>query len=210
NPDFVKSVGGFSAIDDTAPLVGLGSAAQPPSCTLSIQPSSGTAPLTVNGSASCQPGSSVITSATLDWGDGTSDQLTCTAPPSIRAEAFSSGCSFQGGHTYKKAMANPYVATVTATDANGLQGSASERITVTQPAPPTCTLSFDRTSGSAPLMTNATAGCQPAPNGGFLTNATLDWGDGTPTMQFGCDGNCPPGPPATVPHTYGKIGTFTA
>lgn len=177
----------------------------PPTCTLNVDNNSGHAPFTINvTAASCSPGANggSLRTATLDWGDN-SPQITfkCdgNCPP---------GPPFTGSHTYQNV--GTFTATMSTTDSNGMKGSASQQITVTQGTPPTCSLKFDTTTGPAPLMTNASASCQPATNGGFLRTATLDWGDKTPPAQTTCDGGCPPSGSFGGPHTYQNAGTFTA
>jgi PKD repeat protein len=130
---------------------------QPPTCTLTVLPSSGTAPLLVTATGSCTDPENKLVSTSLDWGDGTTQAAT------------------SGTHTY--ATPGTYTVTVTATDSSKLTGTATQTVTVTQAnRPPTCTLSVTPTTGSAPLTVNATGNCTD-PDGNLETTV-LTWGDG--------------------------------
>ena len=102
---------------------------QPPTCTLSVAPNGGPAPLTVTATGSCTDPENDITTETIDWGDHT--------PPT-------SGAS--GTHTYT-AKGN-YTVKLTATDSSNLTGSASQSVTVSRNQVPTCTLTVAPTSVS--------------------------------------------------------------
>ncbi|HWY67012.1 MAG TPA: PKD domain-containing protein [Terriglobales bacterium] len=153
------------------------SAAQPPACTLVVAPNSGPAPLTVTATGNCTPGSSPITSSTIDFGDGSTAQ---------------SGTS--GSHTYNSP--GTFTVTVTAKDANGLSGSATQTVTVGAAVAPACTLSVVPNSGASPLNVTATGNCTPGSRP--LASTTLDFGDGS-AAQSGASGT----------HRYTTAGTFT-
>jgi PKD repeat protein len=88
----------------------------PPSCTLSVSPTSGVVPLQVSANATCTDPQNALVSTVITWGDGTS----------------TNGSS--GAHTYLNA--GTFTVTATATDGANLTGSASQTVTVTSvPAP---------------------------------------------------------------------------
>ncbi|MBV9146418.1 MAG: PKD domain-containing protein, partial [Acidobacteria bacterium] len=84
--------------------------ALPPTCTLSVSPSSGQVPFTVTATGSCTAGSSPIVATSLDFGDGTTINNT------------------SGTHTYTQP--GSFTVKVTATDSLSLSGSASQTVTV--------------------------------------------------------------------------------
>lgn len=133
------------------------SANQPPTCTLSVTPTSGTAPLNVSASGSCTDPENDITSEVITWGDNTSTNGT------------------SGTHTYN--TTNNYVVTLTATDSAGNKGSAVQTVKVTANQPPTCTLSVSPQSGPAPLPVTATGSCTDPEND--IVSTSLNWSDGT-------------------------------
>lgn len=132
---------------------------QPPSCTLSVSPASGTVPLTVTATGSCTDPENDIASEVLDWGDGTTTAAT------------------SGSHTYP----NPgqYTVTLTATDSGNLSGSASQTVSASKAQNPACSLTVAPTSGAAPLTVTAVANCSDS-DGDTLTTL-LSWGDGATT-----------------------------
>jgi len=147
-----------------------------PACILTVAPNSGPAPLDVTATGSCTAGTSPIASTTLDFGDGSASQ---------------NGSS--GTHRYNSA--GTFTVKVTATDINGLSGSATQTVTVAVNQPPACTLSVAPTSGLAPLPVTATGSCSDPEKA--LSSTLLDFGDGTTQTS-------PSGP-----HTYTNAGTFT-
>jgi len=149
---------------------------RPPTCQFSVTPSSGAAPLQVTGQGSCSDPDGNLASTSIAWGDGS------TTPGD------------SGTHTY--AGAGTFTATLTGTDKDGAQGSASKQVAVTVPAnrPPTCSLTISNSSGTAPVAVNATAAC--ADPEGALSSVLLDFGDG---FYAGT---------ASGSHTYGSAGTF--
>ena len=132
---------------------------QPPTCTLSVSPNSGTVPLAVTATGNCTDPDGDTLTEVLDWGDGPA----------------TSGTS--GTHTYSKN--GQYTVTLTATDSANLTGTASQTVTVSKNQTPTCSLAVAPTSGTAPLAVTAVATCSDA-DGDTLTTV-LSWGDGTRT-----------------------------
>src|SRR5947209_1523262 len=76
-----------------------------PNCTLSVTPSSGTAPLNVTASGNCTDAGNDITSTVITWGDGASTNGT------------------SGTHTYTGTAT--FTVTLTASDAAGKNGTAT-------------------------------------------------------------------------------------
>ncbi|HEV2116387.1 MAG TPA: PKD domain-containing protein [Terriglobales bacterium] len=131
----------------------------PPTCTLTVTPPSGSAPLPVTATGSCTDPDGDTLNEVLDWGDHT------TSPgPS-------------GTHTYNKA--DNYKVTLTATDPANLTGSATQNVSVSRNQTPTCTLTVVPTSGPAPLPVSATAICSDKDDDPLTT--LLSWGDGATT-----------------------------
>ncbi len=145
-----------------------------PTCTLNVSPTSGIAPLSVTASGLCTSQENNITQVFLDWGDGT---RTFVNP------------GFTVSHKYNSS--GTFTVVLTAFDANGLSGSASQTVTVFPPLQ--CSPQASPTSGKAPLAVTVTANCTDP--------------DGTPTVvvQFG-DGYYQSGP--TTSHTYVSGGNF--
>ncbi len=132
---------------------------QPPTCTLTVTPTSGSAPLTVTATGSCNDADGDTLSEVLDWGDGTSVAAT------------------GGTHTYK--AKGQYKVTLTATDPASLTGAASQTVTVNKNQPPTCTLTVTPTTGAAPLTVSAQGAC--SDSDGDTLVIVLSWGDGATT-----------------------------
>ncbi|MBV9147346.1 MAG: PKD domain-containing protein [Acidobacteria bacterium] len=152
---------------------------QPPTCTLSVAPSLGTAPLTVTANGSCTDPENDIVSTTLDFGDGT-----------VVQDATS------GSHTYN--TAGTFTVRVTATDAANNTASATKVVTVGIKQALSCTLNVTPNTGVAPLNVTATGNCTD-PNGANAINSTsIDFGDGTVVNGT-----------TSGAHTYASAGTFT-
>src|SRR6202049_4170825 len=133
---------------------------QPPTCTLSVSPTSGPVPLSVTATGTCHdPQGSPLTTQ-ITWGDGSSTNAS------------------SGTHSFT--VAASYTVKVTATDRFNLSGSASQTVTATTTnKPPTCTLSVSPLSGAVPLSVTATGTCKD-PQGSPLTTK-ITWGDGSST-----------------------------
>lgn len=154
---------------------------QAPIAKLSLDHTSGTAPLTVNASTagSSDPDGS-ISSVSINFGDG-----------SAAVNAASSS------HTYN--TAGNYTVTATVTDNGGLTASATSPVTVTAAGnqPPIAKLMLDHTSGTAPLTVNASTAGSNDPDG-TIASTTIEFGDGSAVLN---------GPSAS--HTYNVAGNFT-
>src|SRR6185437_16602850 len=100
-----------------------------PTCSLSVTPPGGSAPLKVTASGGCtdNPMKDIVAEG-IDWGDG-----------SKTAIARKSFASFTVGHTI--AAAGTFTVVLTAIDTVNNQGISSQQIVVSPPnAPPSCTL----------------------------------------------------------------------
>jgi len=107
----------------------------PPSCTLSVSPSSGTVPVVVQASATCTDPQNSLVGTVITWGDGSSTNGT------------------SGSHTY--ATAGSFTVRVTATDSSNLTGTATQAVTASSlstPPPVTVTVS----PASATITSNST------------------------------------------------------
>ncbi len=155
----------------------------PPVASLSLSPSSGTAPVSVTADASgSTAGTYPISSYTFDFGDSTM----------MGPQAGSSAT-----HTY--VSAGTFTVTVTAIDDHGNTASASKSIIIANPTPPTANFGLTPTSGYAPLNITANASTS-TPGSNPITAYTFDFGDGTIV-----------GPQAgsSASHTYTVPGTYT-
>ena len=156
-------------------LLWAGTALAQPTCTLNVSPTSGVAPLSVTASGLCTSPENNITQVYIDWGDGTS--------PTFVNPGFTVSHKFNSSGTFKVVL--------TAFDANGLSGTATQTVKVSPPLQ--CSPQATPASGKAPLAVTVTANCTDP--------------DGTPTvvMQFG-DGYYQSG--STASHTYVSGGNF--
>ncbi|MGE5726624.1 MAG: PKD domain-containing protein [Acidobacteriota bacterium] len=132
---------------------------QPPTCTLTVAPTTGTAPLTVTATGSCTDPDGDTLSEVLDWGDHTTTNGT------------------NGTHTYN--ARGRFTVTLTATDSGGLTGSATQTVNVNKNQTPTCTLNVTPNSGPAPLTVTAAATCTDTDGDTLVTS--IAWGDSTTT-----------------------------
>jgi len=166
---------------------------QVPICTLSANPTNGTAPLTVTFTMTASDSDGSITTWSLDINnDGTSDYAGSGTPPSTKQ------------HIYQTLGA--YTANLTVTDNQGASSSDTIIITVSQSPqnqPPTCSLSANPISGNAPLSVIFTlSGTDPD---GTISSWALDVNnDGTP--EYSGAGT----PPGTQQHSYQEPGTYIA
>jgi hypothetical protein len=139
--------------------------------------------------------------ATVDWGDGSTDAATVGAP---------SAGSFPvsgAGHTY--AEEGTYTVTVSVLDAGGSSTSTTLAAHVSDAALHAAAQSFSPTEGAAFSGTVATfTDDDPAGVPGDYT-ATINWGDGTPASAGTV--NAPSGGsfPLSGAHTYAEEGTYT-
>ena len=153
---------------------------QTPSAVLNAAPLSGDAPLTVtaDGSASTDADGYVAGYA-WDFGDGN----TATGTPV----------------TNMYTAAGTYTLSLTATDDDGAQDTATTTVTVTE-APnsaPTAAIAPSVTSGDAPLAVSF-SGAGSADSDGSIAAYAWDFGDGNTDSG------------ASVSHTYAAAGTYTA
>lgn len=126
----------------------------PPTCTLSVVPTSGLPPLLVTATGNCTDTDGDTITTVLDWGDGTKTPAA------------------SGTHTYT--ASGTYQVVVTATDVVGGTGSAQQTVTVF--APGTCSLQVTPTTGVVPLTVTATATC--ADPGKTIASTYISFGDG--------------------------------
>lgn len=139
-----------------------------------------------------------ITKVEYNWGDGSPAQASkVEQETSIRDGVVSN--IWPGSHAY--AQAGTYTITVTATDSNGLSGSAQTTVQVSAPTqeyPPSVTLT-DTSSQGLTVTQNGFAD-EALANGSndTITKLVWDWGDGTPTQT----GSFPQS------HTYAQTGNY--
>lgn len=158
----------------------------PPTCTLQVtlSPPNGTVPLVVAALANCSDPDNNIVSIVLNWGDG-------SAPITITSGVLQS-------HTYT--APGTYMPTVTATDAGGLKGTASQTVTAKTPQnqPPTCAASVAPSGGQVPFSAVIVPNCSDPEND--ITSILVDFGDGFYTSVS---------PGASATHTFTRAGLFT-
>jgi PKD repeat protein len=159
----------------------------PPAAALTVNPSSGVAPLTVaaDASASTDVDATPISTYTFDFGDG-------SAPVGPQAAAKTT-------HIYNNT--GTFTVTVTVTDSAGLASTKSAMVTVVADAPPAAKLTVTPSSGAAPLAVTADASASTDTDATKIATYTFDFGDGS--AQVG------PQAGATATHTYTNTGTFT-
>ena len=131
--------------------------------------------LSVNGSGSSDPDGTVASYA-WSWGDGTANGSGATAT-----------------HTY--AAAGTYTVGLTVTDAQGLTGTSSRSITVSQAPNQLPTAAFTHSETFLQTSVNGSTSSDPD---GTISSYAWSWGDGT------ADGSG-----ATATHTYAASGTYT-
>ena len=155
-------------------LIATEAALAQPTCSLNVSPTTGVAPLSVTASGLCTTPLNDITQEYLDWGDGT---RTFVNP------------GFTVSHKYNSS--GTFNVVLTAFDALGQSGTASQTVKVSPPLQ--CSPQATPASGKAPLAVTVAANCTDP--------------DGTPTvvMQFG-DGYYQSGP--STSHTYVSGGNF--
>src|SRR3954453_7851202 len=136
----------------------------PPTPALSVSPTSGTVDLKVTADATGSFDSDDgIASYSFDWGDGwqpTGPQSTLTA-----------------SHTYRKG--GSWTVTLKVTDVGGNASTATQVVTVDDPAPDAA-LTVSPGSGLAPLDVTADASASTDRDGTPIESYSFDWGDGSP------------------------------
>jgi parallel beta-helix repeat protein len=162
----------------------------PPSASLTVSPSSGSAPLavTADASGSTDTDATPIASYSFDFGDGS---------PSVGPQAGATA-----SHTYT--ATGTYTVTVTVTDTGGQSASASSQVTVSAAPidlPPSAALTVSPSSGSAPLAVTADASGSTDTDATPIASYSFDFGDGSPSVG--------PQAEATASHTYTGTGTYT-
>lgn len=159
------------------------SSTQPPTASLTVSPSTGTAPVSVSADASgsSDPQGQSLTYG-FDWGDGATTAASTTA---------------RASHTYT--AAGTYTVAVVVTNTSGQTGRATRSVTVTAPQPPTAVLTVTPSTGTAPVTVTADASGSSDPQAQALTYA-FAWGDGTTT---------PASTTPTATHAYTAAGSYT-
>jgi len=150
-----------------------------PVAIIQASPTSGTAPLLVNVSASQSTDDGTIVSYSWNFGDGSSSQSATTS------------------HTYS--AAGTYTLSLTVTDDNGATGTATTSISVssvpTANQPPVARISASPTSGTAPLPVSVNA--NQSTDDGTIVSYSWNFGDGSSSQS------------AATSHTYSAAGTYT-
>jgi PKD repeat protein len=158
----------------------------PPVASLTVAPTSGTAPLTVtaDASASTDTDGTPIATYKFNFGDGV------VVGPQAAATA---------AHQYN--TAGNYTVTVTVTDTAGKFSTATASVTVGGAnQPPVAALTVTPASGSAPLPVTADASGSSDPDGLPIASYRFDFGDGVVVgPQAG----------AAATHTYSAAGSYT-
>jgi PKD repeat protein len=154
-----------------------------PTAALSLNETSGTAPVTVTASAKgSTAGSASLTGFTFDWDDGPATQArTDTAT-----------------HRYTKA--GTYSVRVTVTDALGNPAqSRPVTVTVSAPSRPSAVLTVDADEGKVPFTVTADASGSRA-GSAAITSYEFHWDDGSDPQTS---------TNSTAPHTYTAPGRYT-
>lgn len=164
---------------------------QPPTCSVTANPSSGDAPLNVTFSLSASDPDGSITAWVLDVnGDGDADYSGTGNPPSTIS------------HTYNSPGGYSVVLMVSDNDEASANDTESVNVGSTN-NPPNCTLSANPNSGTAPLMVTFSISANDPD--GSVTTWVLD-ADGNGSTDYSGSGN----PPSTQSHTYETPGNYTA
>ncbi len=150
-----------------------------PKAALTVNPSSGAAPLSVTADASASTDPVGITSYTFAFGDGT------VVGPQPGATA-----------THNYTAGGKYTVQVTVGDTAGATAIATAPVTV---GAPVAALTLNPTSGVTPLLVTADASASSDPIG--ISMYTFNFGDGSP--------NVGPQAGATATHTYSASGVYT-
>jgi len=165
---------------------------QPPTCSVTANPRSGQAPLTVTFTMSASDPDGSISAWVLDVdGDGNKDYWGTGSPPSTKTHTYTSPGPTSG-----------YSVVFMVSDNNGATAFDTETVVVGANSPPTCSLSVNPASGPAPLTVTFTMSA--SDSDGSITTWVLDPGDENPSYPG--SGN----PPSTKSHTYSTPGSYTA
>jgi PKD repeat protein len=131
----------------------------PPTVSITANPGSGEAPVSVNFTASAADSDGTIASYNWQFGDGATSQ------------------TGNSSHTY--AEAGSYNAVLTVTDNDGATATAGKTIVVSAPpknTPPSVAVSADPTTGPAPLAVNFR--CSASDSDGRIASYLWNFGDG--------------------------------
>jgi parallel beta-helix repeat protein len=155
-----------------------------PTARLTLTPTSGVFPLTVqaDASGSTDPDATPISTYRFNWGDG------AVTGPQAQPTA---------SHTYT--TAGTYTVTVTVTDTAGKTATTTAQ-EVVQDLAPTANLRLTPALGNLPLQVTADASASGDPDPTPIASYRFDFGDGTVVG---------PQSEATAPHTYTTKGTYT-
>ena len=164
---------------------------QPPTCSVSANPSSGDAPLTVSFTMNANDPDGTIAAWVLDVnGDGNADYSGTGNPPSTKS------------HTYT--LPGTYTVILMVSDDDSVSTNSIATVHVGSPQiPPTCSLSVNPQFGTAPLTVTFSITAND-PDGSIET-WVLDVGEDGVSDYTGT-GN----PPSTISHTYTTAGIHTA
>jgi len=163
----------------------------PPTCNLSANQTSGTAPFIVTFSMTASDPGGSISRWELDIdGDGSSDYSWGGSPPSTQIHTYTNSGSYTARLKVWDSM------NALASDTVGISVAAANQ-------PPTCNLSANQTSGTAPLT--VTFSMNASDPGGSIAAWLLDV-DGDGSSDYSGTGY----PPSTYSHTYYSGGNYGA
>jgi PKD repeat protein len=177
---YVKAVGKPSLTNKMSAGVQLTVPNLPPVAALSVTPSSGVAPVTVNAStAGASDPDGTITATSIDFGDG-------SAPVSAASAS----------HVYN--AAGTYTVTATVTDNLGASSVKSATVVVTTGnQAPIAALVVTPSSGIAPVTVTASTAGSSDPDG-TIAATSINFGDGSAAVSA-----------ASATHVYSTPGTYT-
>jgi parallel beta-helix repeat protein len=159
-----------------------------PNAALTVNPSTGVAPVqvTADASASTDQDSTPIATYTFEFGDGS---------PAVGPQAGATAT-----HTYT--APGSYTVTVTVTDTGGLSSTATAGVAVSSSdAAPNAALTVNPSTGVAPVQVTADASASTDQDATPIATYTFDFGDGSPAVG--------PQAEATAAHTYTAPGSYT-